>query len=67
MNVSRLCESSRMQSVQTPIIPTISNLIADTPETISLGQGVVYYGPPPLAIEKLSELNNSVENHKYGR
>ena len=66
MNVSRLCESSRMQSVQTPIIPTISNLIADTPETISLGQGVVYYGPPPLAIEKLSELNNSVENHKYG-
>jgi len=66
MNVSRLCESSRMQSVQTPIIPTISNLIADTPETISLGQGVVYYGPPPLAIEKLSELNSSVENHKYG-
>jgi len=66
MNVSRLCESSRMQSVQTPIIPTVSNLIADTPETISLGQGVVYYGPPPLAIEKLSELNSSVENHKYG-
>jgi aspartate/methionine/tyrosine aminotransferase len=55
-----------MQSVQTPIIPTVSNLIADTPETISLGQGVVYYGPPPLAIEKLSELNSSVENHKYG-
>jgi len=66
MNVSRLCESSRMQSVQTPIIPTVSNLIADTPDTISLGQGVVYYGPPPLAIERLSELNYSVENHKYG-
>jgi aspartate/methionine/tyrosine aminotransferase len=55
-----------MQSVQTPIIPTVSNLISDTPDTISLGQGVVYYGPPPLALEKLSELNSSLDNHKYG-
>jgi aspartate/methionine/tyrosine aminotransferase len=55
-----------MLSVQAPIIPIIGNLIRETPDTISLGQGVVYYPPPLSAMEKLLVLHKSVENHKYG-
>ncbi len=40
-----------MDAVQTPIIPVIGAMIRETPGTISLGQGVVHYGPPPAAIE----------------
>jgi len=42
---------TRMDEVQTPIIPTIGALVRATPGTISLGQGVVHYLPPPAAIE----------------
>ncbi len=55
-----------MESVQSPIIPIVAQLIAQNPGTISLGQGVVYYGPPQTAIDALSPLNDSVDNHKYG-
>ncbi|AMW31638.1 pyridoxal phosphate-dependent aminotransferase [Arthrospira platensis] len=56
---------SRMQSVQSPIIPIIGKLINNHPGTISLGQGVVYYGPPPVAFDQISEFLASPENHKY--
>lgn len=36
-----------MDQVQTPIIPVVGGWIRETPGTISLGQGVVHYGPPP--------------------
>jgi aspartate/methionine/tyrosine aminotransferase len=55
-----------MQSVQTPIIPIVGDLIRKTPGTISLGQGVVYYGPPAAVMEKLQTFGQSIENHKYG-
>ena len=42
---------TRMDAVQTPIIPTIGALVRATPGTISLGQGVVHYQPPREAIE----------------
>jgi aspartate/methionine/tyrosine aminotransferase len=42
---------SRMDGVQTPIIPVIGAMIRETPGTISLGQGVVHYGPPDAAVE----------------
>ena len=54
-----------MQGVQSPIIPAIGQLIRNYPGTISLGQGVVYYGPPPEAIACLSEFLADPENHKY--
>jgi hypothetical protein len=42
----------RLAAVQAPVIPIIGRWIADTPGTISLGQGMVGYGPveglPPL-------------------
>ena len=45
---------SRMDAVQTPIIPTIGALIRETPGTISLGQGVAHYGPPQAAMDAVS-------------
>ncbi|AFZ20028.1 pyridoxal phosphate-dependent aminotransferase [Allocoleopsis franciscana] len=57
--------TSRMQAVQSPLIPIIGELIRNNPGTISLGQGVVYYGPPPEAIARLPEFLADPENHKY--
>jgi aspartate/methionine/tyrosine aminotransferase len=58
-------DSLRMQSVQTPIIPVVGELIRSNPGTISLGQGVAYYGPPPQAVEAIQRFLADSENHKY--
>ena len=42
---------TRMDGVQAPIIPVVGDIIRQVPGTISLGQGVVHYGPPPAAVE----------------
>ena len=55
----------RMQAVQTPIIPSVAALIRDNPGTISLGQGVAYYGPPQQAIDQIGTFLADPENHKY--
>jgi aspartate/methionine/tyrosine aminotransferase len=54
-----------MQSVQSPIIPVVGELIRSNPGTISLGQGVAYYGPPPEAIEIIQTFLADSENNKY--
>ncbi|UCC98154.1 MAG: pyridoxal phosphate-dependent aminotransferase [Phycisphaerales bacterium] len=54
-----------MQSVQSPIIPVVGELIRSHPGTISLGQGVAYYGPPPQAVEAIEKFLSDPENHKY--
>lgn len=56
---------TRMQSVQTPIIPVVADLIRQHPDTISLGQGMVYYGPPPAAIARMSDCLSQPDIHKY--
>ena len=58
-------ESRRMQEVQTPIIPVIAELIRAHPGTVSLGQGVAYYGPPPEALEAVQQFQANPANHKY--
>jgi len=58
-------DSLRMQSVQSPIIPVVGELIRANPGTISLGQGVAYYGPPPQAVEAIQRFLADPENHKY--
>ncbi|BBA34197.1 aspartate aminotransferase [Methylocaldum marinum] len=58
--------SRRMAAVQAPIIPVIAELIRNHPGTISLGQGVVFYGPPPAAAEEIRDFFAKPENHKYG-
>jgi aspartate/methionine/tyrosine aminotransferase len=57
--------SDRMQAVQSPIIPVIAELIRTNPGTISLGQGVVHWGPPPQAAERIAGFLADSENHKY--
>ncbi len=56
---------SRMQSVQSPIIPVVGELIKNSPGTISLGQGVVSYSPPPEAIEFLPQFLSNSSNNLY--
>ncbi|MBK7998859.1 MAG: pyridoxal phosphate-dependent aminotransferase [Verrucomicrobia bacterium] len=55
----------RIQSVQSPIIPVVAELIRQNAGTISLGQGVVGYGPPREAIEQIQRFLADGENHKY--
>lgn len=55
----------RMQAVQTPIIPVVGALIKKHPGTISLGQGVVHYGPPPEAFDQIASFLAEADNHKY--
>ncbi|MBD2168304.1 pyridoxal phosphate-dependent aminotransferase [Calothrix membranacea FACHB-236] len=57
--------TSRMQAVQTPIIPVVGELITNSPGTISLGQGVVSYNPPPEAQEFLAKFLAEPTNNLY--
>jgi aspartate/methionine/tyrosine aminotransferase len=56
---------SRMDAVQAPIIPVIGGLIRENPGTISLGQGVVHYGPPPSAIDAVRSALTQPSTHEY--
>src|SRR5688500_1478794 len=56
----------RMLDVQTPVIPVVSRWIAETPGTISLGQGIVSWGPPPEAIDALRAFPSHASAHRYG-
>lgn len=62
--MSREC-SERLGAVQRPVIPVVAGLIREHPGTISLGQGVVFYGPPPQALARISDFLADPENHKY--
>jgi aspartate/methionine/tyrosine aminotransferase len=55
----------RMQAIQSPIIPIVGELIRNNPGTISLGQGVVHYGPPPDAIASFTQFLAEPSNHQY--
>ena len=57
--------SSRMASVDAPIIPAVAALVRDNPGTISLGQGVVNYGPPAEAIAALPQVMGDAQLNKY--
>ncbi len=57
--------SRRLRAVQTPIIPVITDLIRQHPGTISLGQGVVNYGPPPAALDQIQTFLADPAHHKY--
>lgn len=57
--------SLRMDAVEAPIIPAIAALVRANPGTISLGQGVVNYGPPAQAIAALPGMMGDVQLNKY--
>jgi len=54
-----------VHSVQSPIIPVVGELIRENPGTISLGQGVVNYGPPEEAIARIDSFLAEPLNHRY--
>jgi aspartate/methionine/tyrosine aminotransferase len=56
---------SRMDAIQAPIVPIIGDLIRQVPGTISLGQGVVHYGPPPAAVDVAREALSNPDTHTY--
>ena len=55
----------RMQRVQTPVIPVVAELIRDNPGTISLGQGVVHFPPPPQTAVMVQEFLANPDLNKY--
>ena len=65
MKPGRFVPSNRAAEVQPPIIPIVAGWIAGTPGTISLGQGVVHYGPPSAALAAIPEFLATVPHHMY--
>ncbi len=63
---NRALTSRRIEAVQTPVIPLVQDLVSANPGTISLGQGVVHFPPPPAAIERLKTFWSEPANHLYG-
>src|SRR5438876_3633264 len=56
---------SRMDVIQAPIVQVIGDLIREVPGTISLGQGVVHFGPPPAAIAVAAAAMSNPDTHEY--
>jgi aspartate/methionine/tyrosine aminotransferase len=54
-----------MDAVQSPIIAVIGEMIREVPGTISLGQGVVHYGPPSQALDAVSAALTRPGTHEY--
>ena len=54
-----------MDGVQAPIIPVVGDIIRQVPGTISLGQGIVHYGPPPEAAEAVRQALTDPATHEY--
>ncbi len=61
-----LKQSERMAEVQAPIISVVSRWCAETPGTLALGQGVVWYGPPEEAMNALQRFPQKPGDHLYG-
>jgi aspartate/methionine/tyrosine aminotransferase len=57
--------ATRMDGVQAPIIPVVGDIIRQVPGTISLGQGIVHYGPPPEAVEAVRDALSQAAAHEY--
>lgn len=54
-----------MGAVQAPVIPDVAALIKAHPGTISLGQGVVHYGPPPESFAAVAGFGRDGAEHHY--
>jgi aspartate/methionine/tyrosine aminotransferase len=60
-----LNSSSRMDAIQAPIIAVVGDIIRQAPGTISLGQGVVHYGPPQAALDAARQALPNPDTHAY--
>ena len=56
---------TRMDAVQAPIVAVVGDIIRQVPGTISLGQGVVHYGPPQPALAAARAALTDRRTHEY--
>jgi aspartate/methionine/tyrosine aminotransferase len=56
---------TRMDRIQAPIVAVVGEWIRQTPGTISLGQGVVHYGPPAAALDAVGAALHDPATHEY--
>lgn len=56
----------RITDIQPPVIPILGEWIRSNPGTISLGQGIVSYGPPAEALQAVQSFGGRLEDHRYG-
>ncbi len=57
---------ARIAAVQAPVIPIVARWTRETPGTISLGQGIVSYGPPQASLDAVKAFGDELEDHRYG-
>ena len=55
----------RMERIQAPIMPIVAGWIRDNPGTITLGQGVVSYSPPPEVLSQMKVFGATLDEHRY--
>src|SRR6266513_1241050 len=63
--MKRILSSFRIDFIQAPIVQIVGDLISATAGTISLGQGMVHFGPPAAAIAVAREAMSSPDTHEY--
>ena len=62
-----MAAAQRFDQIQTPVIPVMAQLIAATPGTLSLGQGVAPWAPPEEVLQAMAAaLSNDPDLHRYG-
>lgn len=58
--------SRRVRNIQMPMVPIVGQWISEHPGTISLGQGVVHYGPPPEVRQAVATVLPEARVDRYG-
>lgn len=58
--------SQRMRAVQSPVIPLVGALARKHRGTISFGQGVAFYGPPPEVFRRVRQCLENPAINRYG-
>lgn len=53
--------ATRVANVQSPVIPIVGKWVRENPGTISLGQGVVRYPPPPEVAQAVADAALKIE------
>lgn len=56
----------RITDIQPPVIPILGEWIRSNPGTISLGQGIVSYGPPAEVLQAVQAFGSTLVEHRYG-
>jgi aspartate/methionine/tyrosine aminotransferase len=56
----------RITDIQPPVIPILGEWIRSNPGTISLGQGIVSYGPPAEVMQAVQAFGGPLADHRYG-